>query len=114
MKEEEEAEEEQEGGGGEEGGKRGRKNKKEGHGELPYPVSDAPCLGTWDAEIRLPSAENQELSNLLFFKPGIGHNIALRAFPECCHEFRLSTLLGSFHFIFPMSLQTRSYVCREY
>ena len=34
-----------------------------------------------DAEIKVPSVENPELTNVLPVKPGVGQNIAMHAYP---------------------------------
>ena len=40
-----------------------------------------PQWGTADAQIKVPSAENLELSCVLALKPGVGQNIAMHASP---------------------------------
>ena len=39
------------------------------------------CVGGGGEGIKLPTAKNPELSNVLSFKAGIGQNTALRASP---------------------------------
>ena len=41
----------------------------------------SPYWGTTDAEIRVPFAENPELSKVLCLEPGVGDNVALHALP---------------------------------
>ena len=50
------------------------------------------------AEIKVPSAENQELSNVFTSKPGVGQNIALHVPPTACRN--------SSHLIYASTLQT--------
>ena len=61
-----------------------------------------PQWGTADTEIRVPSAENPELSKvILSLKPGVGQNIALCASPTA----RISAFLISTFSFLPNDLQ---------
>ena len=39
----------------------------------------SPAVGYWDTEIKVPSVENPELTNVLPLRPGVGQNIATHA-----------------------------------
>jgi len=43
--------------------------------------------GTVDTEIKIPSAENPELTNIFPLKPGVGQNIATQALPTARNFF---------------------------
>jgi len=46
-----------------------------------------PKWDTADAEIKAPPFENSELTNVLPLKPGVGQNVATRAFFTHCQKF---------------------------
>ena len=52
-----------------------------------YLLSYTPQGGTADAENKIPSVENPELTNCLPLMPGIGQNIATRASPAARNFF---------------------------
>ena len=55
----------------------------------PTPHFNLTCLymGTADAETRVCSAENPEVTNVRSFKPGVGQNIAAHASPTARNSF---------------------------
>ena len=80
--------------------------------ERPYyrSIILSPCYGQLptdpmaaaDEQMKIPSVENPELTNVLF-KPGVGQNIAMRALIACCQECLPCPnfdLPGTFTFIF--------------
>ena len=52
------------------------------YGQLPTD----PVPAAADEEMKVPSVENPELTNVLLFKPGVGQNMATRALIACCQE----------------------------
>ena len=50
---------------------------------------------TTDVEIKVPSVENSELTNVLPLKPGVGQNIATQASPTARNFFLV--LISTFH-----------------
>ena len=59
-------------------------------------------LGTLDTEVKVPCAENPELSKVLSFKPGVGQSIASHASPAARHSTLLifTFLVHSLNFFF--------------
>ena len=47
----------------------------------------SPAVGYWDTEIKVPSVENPELTNVLPLRPGVGQSIATHASPAAMNFF---------------------------
>ena len=64
--------------------------------------------GTADAEIKTPSVENPELTNVLLLKPGVEHNVAMHASPSARNFFLVlsSAFLVHSPSLFPDPLPT--------
>ena len=84
------------------GGARWGGRRLRGKTRQPDILAHCPTLGTTEAEIKFPSAENQEISIVLFcfLKPRVGENIAWHA-SSLAQEFCRSKLCssGPFNFI---------------
>ena len=52
-----------------------------------FGLNQSPHRGSADAKIKVPSAQNQELTNVLLIDPGAGQNTALHASPTARNFF---------------------------
>ena len=67
----------------------------------------SPAVGYWDTEIKVPSVENPELTNVLPLTSGVGEDVAMRALPSAGTVFLvlISTSRSTYlHFVHTLSL----------
>ena len=82
---------------------------------LPETIPPPAYLCTADAEIKVPSAEDPELSKVLSFTPGLGQKIVLRASPTA-RNYAFLIFAFSFHStsFFSFKLSSAHDVCGMY